>query len=414
MGLMMVSPKGRVLHVNRALAELTGLSAQSARGLPCKHVLRSRPCVSGCMLGCGSLGLYGFASCEALPSEPSALLQPPPAEFSGIETDILTMKKRKVPVRLTHFAARDEQGELLFFLDVVEDLTEVQLLKHRLHQSSGHGKLVGRSAAMERIAALVPSIAPSAAPVLLSGETGAGKDILAETLHQASPRSREPFVRLNISPLPDNLLLAELFGLCSAPGAGETSTPDRPGRFQQAAGGTLFISEVADIPKSIQPRLVTFLDEGLITPVGGGREVKLNVRLIAATNHKPEDLVRRGFLSAELFHRLSVVRLHLPPLRERREDIDFLLQHFLDLFSQRFKKSFSGFTPEARTLLASYAYPGNVRELKNIVEYAAMVCAEESIGINSLPAHLALAADSASDPAGEEQHGRSGAKRKKR
>lgn len=410
-GVMAASPEGRVLHLNPALSLLTGFSTEDARGLPCRNILRARPCVAGCSLGCGSFGtgtdVIGIGdtgtgdACAAdiggtgtggnkggIPSgfALSKLIAGELPGPGGLETDLLSMKKCKVPVRLTHFPLLDNLGVELLRLDVVEDLTELRLLEQRLHQQAhGHGKLVGRSAAMERITTLIPSIAPSAAQVFITGETGTGKDILAETLHQASPRSREPFVRINISPLPEDLLCAELFGQVSS------NAPDKPGRFQQAAGGTLYITEVADIPQGIQTRLASFLDEGAILPVGAVKPVKINIRLITATNRDPAALIESGVLSKELFHRLNVVNLQLPPLRERKDDIDFLLQHFLDIYATRFKKTFTGFSPEARARLAGYDYPGNVRELKNIVEYAAMVCPDATIGIASLPAHIGAA-----------------------
>lgn len=384
-GVLMVSPEGRVLHINSRLSALTGFSAASA-GMPCRHVLRGRPCVAGCPLGCSAFGggraeEPGGITLESLSSDGFPRLG---GRIPGsIESDILTLKKRRVPVRLTHFPVLDAEGSELFRLDVAEDLTELKSLETRLRQASGHGKLIGRSAAMEKISALIPSVASSSAPVFLSGETGTGKDVLAEALHQASQRSREPFIRLNPGPLPEELLAPEIFGQ-AAPDA-----PERPGRFQQAAGGTLYIAEIADIPKGMQARLIQFLDTGAVLPVGALRESRPDVRLITATNHDPAALVRQGTLSGELFHRLNVVHLALPPLRERREDIDFLLRHFLEIYGQRFKKRFRGFSAQARSLLAAYDYPGNVRELRNIVEYAAMVCAGEEIDRRSLPAHVA-------------------------
>lgn len=417
-GVMVVSPAGRVLHLNPALAALTGFNAEAARGLPCRYILRSRPCVAGCPLGCGSFGTGGVRSDKIVSASEreisgeaeagmpgvfgpgvngkkdgaqanlilSKLISGELPGPGGLDTDLLTVKKRKVPVRLTHFPLLDSRGTEVLRLDVVEDLTELRLLEQRLlQQAHGHGKLVGKSAAMERITTLIPTIAPSTAQVFITGETGTGKDILAETLHQASPRSREPFVRINISPLPEDLLAAELFGQVFP------DAPDKPGRFQQAAGGTLYITEVADIPHGIQTRLVNFLDEGSVLPVGALKNSKVNVRLITATNRDPASLMEKGLLSQELFHRLNVVNINMPPLRERKEDIDFLLQHFLDIYAARFKKSFTGFSAEARARLADYAYPGNVRELKNIVEYAAMVCPDATIGIASLPAHIGTA-----------------------
>lgn len=413
-GVLMVSPEGAVLHLNRALAQLTGCAAETASGLPCRHVLRGRPCVSGCGLGCGSFG--GCAPQSENPPAGMSLAALSQAAFPdaglpgahGFETDILTWKLRKVPVRLTHFPVLDANGVELFRLDVVEDLTELKVLEQRLHQASGHGKLVGRSAAMEKISALIPSIASSTAPVFISGETGTGKDILAETLHQASHRSREPFIRLNVSPLPEDMLAAEIFGQVLADGT------ERPGRFQQASAGALYITEIADVPKSIQIRLAHFLDSGGILPVGAPRESRLNVRLITATNREPAELVRQGILSNELYHRLNVVHLALPPLRERKEDIDFLLRHFLDAYAARFKKHFTGFSTKARALLATYDYPGNVRELKNIVEYAAMVCPNAEIDVQCLPALVAQATLSAQEsaPAGSAKTAKARAKKR--
>lgn len=385
-GMLMASPQGEVLHVNPALSSMTGFASQQAKGMPCRHVLRGRPCIAGCSLGCGSWGSAGSPLAGGMDSRFEGIKDFAGSLISkGIETDILTLKKRRMPVRLTHFPVPDASGKELFRLDVVEDLTEIRLLEQRLHQASGHGKFVGRSAAMERVISLIPGIAPSSVPVFITGETGTGKDILAETLHQSSQRSREPFIRVNVTPLPEALLAQEIFGQA------HSDSPERPGRFQQASGGTLYITEVADMPKGIQARLVDFLDTGSIVPVGSFREIRLDVRLITATNRNPEELMDRGLLSRELFHRLNVAHLSLPPLRERKEDIDFLLRHFLDTFAARFKKSFNGFTPEACALLAAYDYPGNVRELKNIVEYAAMVCSEAMIGTDSLPAHMTQA-----------------------
>ena len=379
----MIHPDGTVLHLNQKLTDMTGFSVLQAVGYPCRHILRSRPCVSGCSLGCCS-----FGSGKVAPGAPLHALTIAAESLKGresVETDILSLKKRRVPVRLTHFPVQDEKGNTLFTLDVVEDLTDLKLLENRLHEAKGHGKMVGRGAAMEKILSLVASLASSVAPVLITGETGTGKDILAETLHRDSHRSREPFLRVNAIPQSEDLLVADLFGQV------DSGPADRLGKFQQAAGGTLYITELADIPQAIQARLVHYLDTGAVLPVGGSRELTPNVRLITATSRSPEELVKTGVLSGELFYRLNIIRLPLPPLRERREDIDFLLRHFIELFGSRFKKQLNGFTPEAQSLLARHDYPGNVRELRNIVEYAVMVCTGPDIGTESLPAHFVQA-----------------------
>lgn len=368
-GIAMISPSGRLKHFNRALEKLLGIEAEKAAGMPCRNVLRTRLCVSGCPLGCSafSAGKESFT---------------PPG---GVESDLINFKRRRLPVRLRHFSLPDERGGELMRLDVLEDLTMLKELEQRLARPGG-GRLIGRSPAMERIFAQLPLFAAADAPVLLTGETGTGKDLLAECLHHDSPRAREPFVRLNAGPMPEDLFIAELFGEAAEGRAGKA------GRFRQAAEGSLYISELADLPAACQARLVRFLDDGSILPLHAEREVRLNVRLIAATGHAPEDLVREGRLSAELFHRLNVIRLHLPPLRERGEDLDFLLQHFLEMYAARFKKRAAGFDAGARRLLAAHSYPGNIRELRNIIEYAAMVAPEGLIGVEHLPVHIAAEA----------------------
>ena len=386
-GVMMISPEGHVLHVNQALSNMTGFTPEQAKGLPCRFVLRSKPCVSGCSMGCRSFGAADTITASPAPLEslsPGLEVMLREGGMRSLETDILTLKKRRVPVRITHFPVLDADGSILFYLDAVEDLTELKNLESRLHEAKGHGRLIGRSGFMEKLLALIPSIAPSASPVFLTGETGTGKDILAETLHRESHRSREPFVRLNMAPLPEDLLLADIFGQV------DSGPQNKTGRFLQASGGTLYITELADIPLPIQTRLVHYLDTGTIVPVGAAREITPNVRLITATNRDPEKLLQNGVLNSEFFYRLNVIRLDLPPLRERKEDIDFLLSHFLEMFATRFKKKLLGFAPEVREVLVGHDYLGNIRELRNIVEYAAMVCTTSEIRGENLPASFAM------------------------
>jgi DNA-binding NtrC family response regulator len=183
--------------------------------------------------------------------------------------------------------------------------------------------------------------------------------------------------------MPEALLDAELFGQAEGPGG-----LPRPGKFQLAQNGTLYLSEIADMPLAQQARLLRLLDEKAVLPAGGDRPMHLNVRVVAATGSDPEELVKAGLLREDLFHRLNAVRLHLPPLRERGEDINFLLAHYLKIFTAKFRKQVGGFSDEAQALLSSYDFPGNVRELRNMVEYAVMVCPGEMVLPDHLPSHL--------------------------
>jgi PAS domain S-box-containing protein len=358
-GVALLDDAGRVLMLNKALEALTGYSRDEVRGMPCRHVLRSRACVQGCPHGRDDL--------------PGA----------GVETDCINRHRRKIPVRITPVRVSDGNNRPVCVLDVVEDLTAMREIEARLSQATGQGQIVGRSPIMEKLLRLVPVIAQHDTPVLITGETGTGKDLLAESTHKASPRSREPFVRFSCGPMPPELLDAELFGRML-----DGTADFKPGRFQQAQGGTLYLSEIADLPLSQQMSLVRFLDEGVVLPLGASKTVRVNVRLMASTAESPERLVRAGQLREDLFHRIAAIRLHLPRLKERGEDLGFLLHHYLNHYAARFKKNIKGISPEALRLLCSHDFPGNVRELKNIMEFAAMVCTDDNIGIGHLPGHL--------------------------
>ncbi len=364
----------RILFMNKALEELTGFTSLEAEGIPCHHVLR-----------CG-LHLRGFREGEAIIAGQCAA--------RGIETDIIDRHRHKLPVRVSRMGIRDEQGRVAMYLEVYEDLTPLRDMERRLNDVSGVGELVSRGEAMERVKKVLPAIAQSDAPVLITGETGTGKDLAAQVIHKVSPRSRGPFVRVNLGPMPEHLLAAELYGRETAGGE------SLPGCFQRASGGTLYLSEIADLPAEHQAGLVRVLDERVVMPAGSDKSLHVDVRLVAATHKDPEELVRAGVLREDLFHRLGAVRLHLPSLRDRGEDVEFLLTHFLNRFASRFKKRIKGFSPRALRLLCAHAYPGNVRELRNIVEYAVMICQRDMILPAHLPVHL-LAAPGAVGPVPE-------------
>ncbi|MDP2848210.1 MAG: sigma 54-interacting transcriptional regulator [Humidesulfovibrio sp.] len=364
-GVAVVDRERRTLFLNAVLERLTGFTSAEVAGVPCRHVLRGSFCLHHCPRLDGSkAGACAEASCAA----------------ESREGTLINRHRRKVPVRLTSVPVLDQGGALLCTLDVIEDLSALKELEGRLTRTAGPGAIVGRCSAMEHLLRILPAVAQSDATVLLTGESGTGKDLLAEALHRASPRARESFVRVNATPMPEALLDVELFGQASAGEGGQS----RPGKFQLAQNGTLYLSEIADMPLAQQGRLLRLLDEKAVVPAGGERPMRLNVRVVAATGRDPEALVAAGLLRQDLFHRLNAVRLHLPPMRERGEDVQFLLTHFLGIYATKFRKQVLGFSEEALSLLSGYDYPGNVRELRNMVEYAVMVCAGELV----LPEHL--------------------------
>jgi len=397
-GVAVLDGERRTLFLNSALERLTGYSSAEVAGVPCRHVLRGSFCLHTCpRLACTK---DESASCAT----------------QSREGTLINRHRRKVPVRLTSVPVLDKAGELICTLDVIEDLSALKELEGRLTRTAGPGAIVGRCAAMEHLLRILPAVAQSDATVLLTGESGTGKDLLAEALHRASPRARESFVRVNATPMPEALLDVELFGQAgSAPDEQGGGGAPRPGKFQLAQNGTIYLSEIADMPLAQQGRLLRLLDEKAVVPAGGERPMRLNVRVVAATGHDPEALVQAGLLRKDLFHRLNAVRLVLPPVRERGEDVQFLLTHFLGIYAAKFRKQVLGFSEDALALLSAYDYPGNVRELRNMVEYAVMVCAGDQVLPEHLPPHVRfpLAPGSTDSPASKTEAARRQPARKK-
>lgn len=370
--------------MNRALETLTGFTTAEVRGIPCRHALRASICLHRCPLRRPLTTASGVTVATASGAHYDMVDdgELPPAQ----EGDILNRHRRRIPVRMSMSPLRDADGRVVGWLHAVEDLTLVRELEEKTAKGEAFGPLVGRSVAMERVFQALPAVAQNDGPLLVTGETGTGKDTLAEAVHKASSRAREPFVKASLSSLPEFLAESELFG--HRKGAFPGAEENKPGRFRMAQGGTLYLTEIGDLPLSIQGRLLAFLDEGVIYPVGATDPVACDVRLVVATNRDPEQLVTEGRLREDLFRRLSAVRLHLPPLRDRGEDIEFLLNHFMGHFAARMKKTVRGCSGKALRTLLDYPFPGNVRELRNIAEYAVTLCHGETVMPAHLPAYL--------------------------
>lgn len=364
LGISILDPARHIVVINRALEALTGFPHHRAKGVPCAHVLRSNICLQQC---------------------PAMRLQDH-TETLSVEGDIINLDRRKIPIRMTFSPLRDRQGNLLGFMEAIEDVRLLHELDGKAGSAYGFGQLIGRSPQMERIFRILPVIAQSDSSVLITGETGTGKDFVAEAIHQASQRARGPFIKVNCGALPETLLESELFG--HQKGAFTGATENKPGRFRLAHNGTLYLTEIGDLPLSLQVKLLTFLDDKVVYPLGSTKGFQVNVRVIAATHRNLEQMVREGRFREDLLFRLNVVRQHLPPLRERGEDVRLLLDHFLFSLARQFKKPIKGFSAKSLRILGSYAYPGNVRELRNIVEYAVNICQEEQIQPRHLPAYL--------------------------
>ncbi len=277
--------------------------------------------------------------------------------------------------------------ELLHRIETVKErnrlLTENRDLREALHERIRIEGIIGESGHMQEVLSLVRRVAPSEATVLIRGESGTGKELIAQAIHYASPRASRPLVRLNCAALPETLLESELFG--HEKGAFTGADAMRKGRFEMANGGSLFLDEIGDLRLHLQAKLLRVLQEKEFERVGSSRPISVDVRILAATHRDLEKLIQEGQFREDLYYRLNVVTVVLPPLRERRQDIPPLLDHLVKKFAEKNGKTIKGFTQEARDALLRYDYPGNVRELENIVERATVITRDEVIGRSDLP-----------------------------
>ena len=263
---------------------------------------------------------------------------------------------------------------------------ENQALRQQIDRKFGLENIIGESGPMHEIFDLVRQVAPTRATVLISGESGTGKELIAKAVHNLSPRSKQPMVTVHCAALPPTLLEAELFG--HEKGAFTGAHERRVGRFEQAQGGTLFLDEIGEIDSATQVKLLRFLGERTFERVGSNKTLTADVRLIAATNKKLADLVQAGTFREDLFFRLRVVEIEMPPLRERRSDIPLLAQAFLSEFAKENSKNVKQILPEAMERLLNYAWPGNVRELRTAIEHAVVLCRGDKIAVSNLPASI--------------------------
>lgn len=363
-GVVILDRDRKIVFFNRAAQALTGYSVKEAFGLPCMYILRSGACHRRC---------------------PVAELTAESEAFS-VETDVVNRLRQRISVRVTAAPLTDPDGNLVAYIEFIEDIQILKKLDRQRGMDPSFEHIIGQSPEMQKVFDILPSIARSDSSVLITGETGTGKDLVAEAVHNASERASGSFIKVNCGALPETLLESELFG--HVKGAFTGAVENKPGRFKLAHNGTLYLTEIGDLPLQSQVKLLMFLDDQVVYPVGGVKGYRVNVRVIAATHRNLESMARQGLFREDLLFRLNVVRIRLPALRERRDDVLLLMDHFLVTMADRLNKRITGFTPETRSLLAEYSYPGNVRELRNIVEYAANVCDGSKIAVAHLPAYV--------------------------
>ncbi len=372
-GVFTVDLDWHITSFNRAAEEITGILREEAIGRRCSEVFRSSMCESDCPLkrtietGKPIIG----KSCYIIDSEGD-----------------------RIPISVSTAVLRDSSGNIVGAAETFRDLSEIEALRNELEGRFRIGDLVSHSPLMQRIFEILPAIAASPSTVLILGETGTGKEVVARTIHSLSPRSKGPFVTVNCGALPDTLLESELFGYKA--GAFTGANKDKPGRFALAKGGTLFLDEIAEVSPALQVRLLRVLQDRIYEPLGSTRPEVADVRIIVATNKDLAELVRKGAFREDLYYRINVVRIELPPLRRRKEDIPLLVNQFIGRFNRLHNKKIRGISPEALSLLMAHEWQGNVRELENVIERSFILCSGDTIEIAHLPEELTMHATSQS------------------
>ena len=362
---MILDDSSRIITMNLLMTAMTGYSNAKVAGIHGELVVRSNT-------GNNRGQLF------------SRVMQT--GEPISIAGDIINSYRRKIAVRYSIAALNDKNGKQCGLLVIVEDLSALENNRNSGGRDFSSIELIGHSPKMQKVFDMIPLLAQTDASVMITGETGTGKDKIAEIIHQHSSRSRFPFIKINCGALPPGLLESELFG--HVKGAFTGASRNKQGMFKLADRGTFFLTEVGDMPLPLQVKLLSVLDDKEFVPVGGEQKISVDIRIIAATHRPLRQQVHNNKFREDLFYRLNVLHIHLPPLREREGDVRYLLDHFLQKFTKGLNKTIVGFSQRAMQTLLDYHYPGNIRELSNIVEYAVNICSDKKINTDQLPPYL--------------------------
>ncbi len=368
-GLFIIDTKGKILYCNKALEEMTGLAREKIIGESCCRIMGET---------CNpppTCHLYSLGS------------------ISNSECMLRHVSGKSIPVLKNARVLSSPQGQILGAVETLTDLSKLKKTEQRLsnlqrqfRRKDGMGALVGKSSLMQELYSLIELASQSQATVLITGESGTGKELVSAAIHNASNRASAPFIKVNCSAIPESLLESELFG--HVRGAFTGAVKDKAGRFEMAEGGTLFLDEIGDLTPLIQVKLLRFLQEKEYERLGEGITRKADVRIISATNRDLRALVQQGKFREDLFYRLKVFPVHIPPLRERKEDIGILIEHFIRKFNRETGKKISGLSHDGAVMLMDYCWPGNIRELEHAIEHAFVTCQEEKIGVFDLPSEI--------------------------
>ena len=365
-GVFTIDAHKRITSFNRAAETITGFTQQEAIGQYCFDIFRADICERDCALD------------KTLATKTPQI---------NLPAQIISKQGDQKPIRLSTNLLRNQEGEVIGGVETFRDLSDLEELRRQIDQKYVKEDIVGKHPRMRALLSFLPDVAESGSSVLLQGATGTGKELVARAIHNLSPRSQGPFIAVNCAALPESLLEAELFG--HVKGAFTGAVRDKSGYFLAADQGTLFLDEIGTTSFAFQSDLLRVLEHHEFTPVGGTQSVKSDFRVIAATNVQLKGLVAKGEFREDLYYRLNVVTLDLPPLKERQEDIPLLVDRFIAQLDLQQGRNIQGISPEALNALVSYPFPGNIRELRNAIEFAFIACKGSRIELEHLPREIA-------------------------
>jgi len=363
-----------VTSFNKAAELITGISRKQAIGQKCFDVFHANICQGSCAM-------------EKTMKTGKTIID--------LRINILNSEGKIVPVSVSTAVLKDEKGKIIGGVETFRDVSAIEEMRREIAKQYSFQDIVSKNHEIQKIFNILPDIAKSGSTVLIQGPSGSGKELFARAIHNQSNRSRGPYVVVNCGALPDTLLESELFGYVK--GAFTDAKQDKPGRFARAEGGTLFLDEIGDLPLSLQVKLLRVLQNGEYEPLGATKPVKAKVRIIAATNQNLTQLLSQGKFREDLYYRLNVIKITLPSLEKRREDIPLLVDHFVHKFNVKMERKITGVSPEVMELFMHYDFPGNIRELENIIEHAFVLCRNSVITIEHLPQELKTRGNHMSD-----------------
>ncbi|MFH1688327.1 MAG: sigma 54-interacting transcriptional regulator [bacterium] len=368
-GVFTVDSKRIITSFNPAAERITGIPASEAIGKHCSDVFHSDIC-EHCLLN------------QTLQTGVECIDRP---------VNIINAHGEKTPISISTAVLRDESGSILGAVETFRDLSALERLRKELDQRYSLEDIVSKSPNIHKLFAILPDIAESESTVLIEGPSGSGKELFAHAIHNLSPRKGKNLVTINCGALPHQLFESELFGYVK--GAFTDAKQDKPGKLTLAEGGTVFFDEIGELPLSTQVKLLRLLQQREYEPVGGAKPIPADIRIVAATNRVLREQVAAGKFRDDLYFRLAVVKLELPSLKQRPEDVPHLVDHFIKRFNARTGKRILSVSPEVMAILMRHDFPGNVRELENIVEYAFVLCHSSIIQAEHLPLELRLKPD---------------------